>query len=143
MAEIEIKGLKELKSALKELEGKVPKDLAQGFKAIASTLADKVRSQVAPKFQKSVKAGGTQKGGTIKYAEIQTTAPWNTAKNITGWWDFGGHVGRGKGWTRPHFPGGRLLYPTISRERSNTIKMVDTLIADLARRAGFETKGEL
>lgn len=144
MAEIEIQGLKELKTALRDLEGKVPKELAAGFKEIASAVADKVRNQLPSKFQKTVKAGGTQRGGYVKYAEMTTTGPWNTAKNITGWWDFGGHVGRGRGWRRPVFEKGRFLYPTIARERANTIKAVDKLIEELAKRAGFdEQKGEL
>lgn len=150
MAEIqyEIQGLAELKAALKEMEGKVPKELAKGFKAIAATIADKVRSQMPPKFQKTVKASGTQTGGAVKYAAMQTSAPWNTAKNITGWWDFGGHVGRGRGWNRPwgvrtNGADGRFLYPTIKGEKSNTIKMIDDLIRTLAARAGFEQEGEI
>lgn len=143
MAEVEIQGLAELRKALKDLEGKVPKELASGFKAIAMRVADKVRSMMPPKLQKTVKGSGTQKGGSIKYTSLKTVGPWNGNKNVTGWWDFGGIIGRQQSDVHPAVKGGRFVYPTIREEKPTTLAMVDDLIRDLAARAGFEQKGHV
>lgn len=144
MAEVEIKGLKELKQGLRDVQLGLPKMLAAGFKSIAANIADKVRTNMPGKLAKTVKASGTQKGGAIKYVNAKVSGPWNTDKNVTGWWDFGGDVGPGKKITvRPFAKGGRFLYPTIAKERHNTIKAVDNLIEGLAKRAGFEQRGHI
>lgn len=140
---IRIDGLRDLKSGLKELEGKVPKDLSRGFKAIAMRIVDKIKPNFPGKLSGTVKASGTQKGGAVKFMNANVTGPWNGRKNVTGWWDFGGNVGRNKKVHRAFFSDGRFLYPTLRRERKNIVKDVDDLVRNLAQRAGFETRGHL
>ena len=140
---IEIKGLGELKAKFKELEGKVPREMAKGFKALAETVASKVRSQMPSKLAPTVKASGTQKGGAIKYASLKPVGPWKGNKNVTGWWDFGGIIGKQQSNVHPAVKGGRFLYPAISAEHENTKKALDELLAGLFKSVGLETRGHL
>lgn len=138
MADVAIQGLSELKSALRELEGKVPKELAAGMKAIALEIVPKVQAKMPFRLgnaRKAVKASGTQRGASIKIGGD---------KALYGpWLDFGGAVGRRKSIKRPFIQTGRYLYPTIAEEHGATIKAVDKLVEELATRAGFTQRGEI
>lgn len=147
---IQVNGLVDLKAAFRDLEGKVPKELAAGFKQIAKDIVDDVKPKVPHRSgaaEASVKASGTQKGGSIKAGGPK--APYYQ------WLDFGGSVGRGhqarqsgsgavkRQWLGPPSGKGRYIYPTIEAHRAATIKAVDELITGLAARAGFDVKGDL
>ena len=134
---VEVTGLKELNKAFKKVDADLSKELKTGFKAIAESIAVKVRSKVprlSGKAASSYKARGTQKGGGIAFGG--TKAPY------TPWLDFGGKVGRNKSIERPFITQGRYLYPTITENKAEIIDQTDKLVEKVVKHSGFETKGD-
>jgi hypothetical protein len=142
--EVRITGLKELNSALRQMDADLPKQLQQEFKRIATTVAQKVQSKVPRRTGRaasSVKPRGAQRGASI--------AVGGSRAEYYPWLDFGGSTGKGHisgssgsgSVKRPVIPQGRYLYPTLAEENDRIREEVDAVLARIAQSAGFDQRG--
>ena len=145
MAEIEVRGLRELQGAFRKVDADLPKELRVKFKAVAEDIAGKVRGKVARRSGEaadSIKARATQRGFGIAFPA--GGKPWEGVKaGYYPWLDFGGTTGRGRSISRPIIPGGRYIYPTIAEAGPEIIQRTDDAIEQVAERHNFETRGGL
>jgi hypothetical protein len=138
VAEIRVRGLKELQGAFRTIDGELPKELRVEFKAIAMSVAEKAARDV-PRLTgaaaRSIKPRATQKGfGLAAGGDKAPHYPWL---------DFGGRVGRNRSIARPVIAGGRYLYPTIAENREEIGEATDAAIKRAVARAGFDQEGSL
>lgn len=134
---IQVKGGRELRAAFKQIDAALTQQLKEGFKAIAEMVAAEARGRVPKRTGTaagSIKARGTTRGGAIAFGGSK--APYYP------WLDFGGAVGRNRSIKRDFISEGRYVYPSIRDKRSEIIDRTDDLIEDIARKAGFETRGD-
>jgi hypothetical protein len=144
---VEVRGLRELSSAFRKVDGEIPKELQREFKGIAQAVVDQARPKVPRKSGKaagSIKPRATQKGAGIAFGG--SAAPYYP------WLDFGGGkvgvVGIQRGGStgaskRPVVKGGRYVYPAIMAMKDETTEAVDKAVKHAADRAGFDTEGSL
>lgn len=133
---VEIRGLRELKSAFRQVETALPKRLAAEFKEVAQMVVNLIQPKVphiSGRAAGSIKARGSQRGASIAFGG--SAAPYYP------WLDFGGRVGRQKATVRPFLKEGRYVYPTIKQHSQEIEKAADDAVAKVAREAGFETRG--
>lgn len=133
---VELRGVKELNRAFRQLETGMDVELRLAFKAIAQQVATRVAAKV-PRLTGT--AAGSVKprasGGSAGVAAGGARAEYYP------WLDFGGRVGRSKGNYRELVVGGRYLYPTIGESKEDIGRMADEAIQIVARKADFETRG--
>jgi hypothetical protein len=147
MADVEVIGLRELTTALRQVDKALAKDLRGAFKAIADHVVG-VAQQRMPfgrgTAAKSLKPRSTDRGATINFPRGGPGSRDDKAGYYP-WLDFGGSVGRGHksgiAWSgaiqRELVPGGRYLYPAIGESREYIATEVDKAIGEIARKAGF------
>lgn len=135
-AKVRITGLREVASALRQIDAELPKAMKQGFTDLADRVADRVRPKVprrTGKAAESVKGRGTSRGGSI-------VAGGRAAAHYP-WLDFGGRVGPNKSIERPFIREGRYIYPTLRESSTDIREETDELLTGLITKAGFETRG--
>lgn len=145
---LNVKGIKELRAALRSMDGDLPKQLRVEFLAVSSAVAGKIAGAVPHRTGRaaaSVKPRATQSGAAIAFGGSK--APYMP------WLDFGGSTGPGhrpgqagsgairRPWLGRPVGEGRYVYPTIRRERPETMRRVDAAVAKVAAAAGFDTTG--
>lgn len=132
---VEVRGIRQLTSALKKMDGDLDKELKSAFRAIAETVsaaaAGKVPKQTG-RAASSIKPRSSTRGASIAFGG--TRAPYYP------WLDFGGRVGKNKSISRPFIKEGRYVYPAIREEGDLIRAKTDEALERLARAAGFETK---
>lgn len=109
---IQVRGLRELRGALRGIEKTLGPELRKGLNEVADVVLDTARPLVptrSGKARASLKAGSTEKAVQIKAGGAK--APY------WGWLDFGGKVGRNKSVKRRFITEGRYIYPTLTRKR--------------------------
>lgn len=109
---IQVRGLKELRGALRDVDKLLGPELRKGLNEVAEVVLDTARPLVptrSGKAKASLKAGSTERAVQIKAGG--TKAPYWS------WLDFGGKVGRSKSVRRPFIMGGRYIYPTLKKRR--------------------------
>lgn len=135
-ARIEVKGVKELQKALREIDKGLPKELAAGL-AEASEIVLRAAQPLVPvrtgKAAASMKVRKQQRGASIAVGG-------NKAEYYP-WLDFGGSVGRKKSVKRPFIKEGRYIYPTLRVKGDEVKAKVDEVIERLGRQAGFDQEG--
>jgi phage gpG-like protein len=142
--EVQVRGIRELNKALKEVESELPKAMRIGFKEIADHVVQRTRAKVprvSGKAAGSVKPRASQKGAGIAFGG--SAAPYYP------WLDFGGSTGRGHkpkqsgsgAIKRPFMKEGRYVYPTIKEENEYITDAVDKLISEVVDKAGFDQRG--
>lgn len=147
---LQVHGLKDLRTALRDIEKTLPRELASGLAEAAEIVAKGARPKVPRRTGKaaaSIKVRKSQKAATL--AVGGTKAPYFP------WLDFGGTVGRGRvagaskkaaevagNVQRPVIPGGRYIYPTLKDKDREVKDKIDEVLKRLAVRAGFETHGD-
>jgi hypothetical protein len=134
---VEVRGLRELKSAFRQVDKGLNKELGHEFKELAESIAAKVRMKVPKRKGRaasSVKGKGSQRGGAIAFGG--SAAPYYP------WLDFGGRVGRSKSIYRPFQSSGRYVYPTIAENKDEIIDETDKVLKRMLQKAGFETSGD-
>jgi hypothetical protein len=133
---VEVRGLRELRTAFKQLDDNLPKKLAAEFKTLASKIVGAVQEKVpvvSGAARGSYKPRSTATGASIAFS--------GTAAPYAPWLDFGGAVGRKKSIKRAFIKEGRYLYPTIREMNSDILDATDEAVKKVAKEAGFETKG--
>lgn len=149
---VELRGVRELNRAFKQVDLALPKELRKEFRAVAQLIRDRAAGKAGrPGRVLKVRAG--QSGAGIAFPAGGT---WNRSSahdpnDFWPWWDFGGSTGRGhqpgaggsgaikREWTGG--AGGRFLYPTIGESKGEIGAAADDAIEHVVKRAGFDTKG--
>lgn len=130
---IAVQGMKELRKALRDLDGESQKEIRVALNEVASTVAQGAARRVpvrSGKARASLRAMSSQ-------TETRIAAGGRKAPYY-GWLDFGGRIGRNKAQKRPWFDGGRYIYPTIAANRDSLAKAVEAQLVKLARSKGLE-----
>lgn len=147
---VRVRGISELRRALKDLENGSQKALKDALLPIAEKIAGDVRGKVPKRdgtAAGSVKARSSTGGASI--AAGGRAAPYYQ------WLDFGGSVGRGhipgqrgsgsvyREWMGKNVqtPAGRYMYPTIAEQWDQTGEAALDAIEKVAKKAQFETRG--
>lgn len=130
---IAVTGMKELRKALKDMDGESQKEIRVALNRVADTVAQGAARRVPVR---SGKARATLRAMSSQ-TETRISAGGRKAPYY-GWLDFGGRIGRNKSQLRPFFEGGRYIYPTIAANRDSLAKAVDKQLKDLARSKGLE-----
>lgn len=136
---IEVKGINELRRALKHVSADAPKEVREALKAAAEEVVAAVKTKVPTRTgraRRSVTVRPRPAGAAI--AVGGRVAPWYP------WLDFGGSTkvdGPGGRVKRDRVEGGRYLYPTLDEKRDEIIHKVERALADIARRNDIETRG--
>lgn len=143
-SKIEVRGIRQLQSALKKIDSELAGELKVSFRKIAETVVSHTQSKVphrSGRAASSIKAKSSSRGASI--AVGGTAAPYYP------FLDFGGSTGRGHSpgragsgvIKRSFIQGGRYLYPTIAADNQHIKEEVDNVLERLAKSAGFETTG--
>jgi hypothetical protein len=148
---ISVQGMKELRKALRDMDGESQKEIRVALNQVAAGVAQGAARRVP------VRTGKAR--ATLRAMSSQTEtriAAGGKKAPYYGWLDFGGTVGHGRvaggskklaggatgghaGATkRPWFPGGRYIYPTIAANRDSLAKAVEKQLVELARSKGLE-----
>jgi hypothetical protein len=131
-AEVHVRGLKEYKAALRDIDKNLGGELRKGLNEVAQLIIDVARPKVpylTGAAQASMKAGSTQNAAQIKVG--------GTAAPHYMWLEFGGRVGRNKSVVRPFIKEGRYVYPTAAQKHDALVDKLEDVIGSLTRRAGF------
>ena len=135
---VEVRGIRELSSAFKRVDAELPKELKAAFLRIAGSVTDVARGKVpviSGKAASSIKPRASARGASIAFG--------GTAAEYFPWLNFGGRVGRNQSIVRERVEPDRYIYATIIAKRGETEAAVDGAVKEVARQAGFETKGGL
>lgn len=135
-AKVEVRGIVELRKALRDIDKDLAKELGAGLAEAARIVADEARAHVP------VRTG--RAAASIKVRKQQTGAALAVGGAKAGyypWLDFGGKVGRRHSVRRPVIPGGRYIYPALRRKDAEVKAKVDEVLERMARLAGFDTEG--
>lgn len=111
---IHVRGLKEVRKALRDVDKTLGPELRKGLNEVADIVLDTARPLVptrSGKARASLKAGSTETAVQIKAGG--TKAPYWS------WLDFGGKVGRKKSVKRRFIAEGRFIYPTLRKRRDD------------------------
>lgn len=136
-AKVEVRGIRDLSRALRDIDRDLPKELASGLAEASEIVADAVRAKMPRRSGRavgSVKVRKQQRGAALAIGGSKAA--------YTPWLDFGGKVGRNKSVRRPFLPEGRYVYPSLREKRDEVNAKVDGVLKRLAEKAGFETKGD-
>lgn len=135
---VEIRGLRELAAAFKQLDSELPKAMKARLHSIVTTIAGAAAGFVPVRTGKA--AASVRPRSTAKGAGIAFGGP---SAEYFPWLNFGGKVGKGKSVQREMVLPDRYIYTTIGMFRGEILEGVDGAIRDTAVQAGFETRGGL
>lgn len=147
---VEVRGLRDLSRAFKQVDADLPKELRDEMKAIADHVVGVAQQRMPFRTgtaARSLKPRATQRGAGIAF-------PGGGDRGKAAyypWLDFGGTTGRGhvsnghNGYggsiTRQRIAGGRYLYPAIAESKGYIAEAVDDAVVKVAKGAGFEVRG--
>lgn len=132
-AMIEVKGVKEFRKALKQMDADLPKQVRVAFNKAAELVVGYAQPKVPRRSGRAA--------GSLKVRSSQTAAriaAGGRAAPYYPWLDFGGAVGRGDSNKRPFYTEGRYVYPGLRKNRAEITEVMSVALADLARNAGLE-----
>lgn len=141
---IEVRGIRELGSALRQIDKELPKGIRTEFLPMAKMVVAAVKRKATAEFKhptgqaiSSIRPRASQSGAGIAFGG--KAAPYYP------WLDFGGSVGpkdaTGHGTIhRWWIKGGRYVYPTIEEKRPEIMDAVDKAIVAVTRRAHLEVR---
>lgn len=133
---VEIRGLRELAAAFKQVDTALPGKLKANLLGVAENVASKARGKVPRRSggaAGSIRAKASTRGGSIAFG--------GSAAEYMPWLNFGGRVGRNNSIVRERVEPDRYIYTTIGAAKDETEDAVEKAIRDAAREANFETKG--
>ena len=129
---VEVEGLKELRSALRNLEDKAPKELAKAGKQAAEVPIDTIVARIpyrTGRTRRSVRAFGTQTSAGIRAGGAKSPH--------LGWLDFGGKR-PGDRVARPRVKAGRYIYPGIKQDEDEIVDTYVDVLHGLLRSLGLQ-----
>lgn len=143
---IQVTNLREITSALRQLDDKAGERMKGEFRAIAEAVASAARDKVphlTGAAAASIRPRGSQRGAAIAFG--------GNAAPYMPWLDFGGSTGKGhrpgvadsgsvkRPWLGKPGGDGRYIYPTIEEKRSELEKRVEGAIMRTAASLQLET----
>lgn len=132
-ARIEITGLREFRSSLKQLDAGMPRMI----KAVLDESMGLVITAARPHVPTRTGAAAASLRGRSGQLEARITA--GTARvSYYAWLDFGGAVGRKGSVQRDYRRGGRYLYPGLAREQADVRALMARGLDRLARDSGLQ-----
>lgn len=134
---IEVKGIREFRTALKKADADAPKMIRVTLNGAADVVLDYARPRIPSRSgaaRQSLKARSSQKD--VRVAVGGKKAPYYP------WLDFGGHVGPNDSVSRPFITEGRYIYPALRVKRDDVTKVMSEGLAALATSAGLDVTGE-
>ncbi len=137
---VKVTGLREVNSALKEVDAGLPKAMQREFKAIAEVVATAARGKEPRRTGRaagSISARATQRGAGIAFSDSDGSVPYFP------WLNFGGGVGRKHSIQRSVVTPDRYIYTSIAAAKDETQRAVDDAVKRVAGQAGFDTEGSL
>jgi len=155
VAEVNVRGLREVAGAFRAVGHGLPKELQQGLKKVADHVIGTAQQRMpfgTGEAAASLRPRATQRGAGIAFPAGGT--PWQGVKaDYYPWLDFGGTTGRGhvsnghNGYggsiKRDRVKGGRYLYPAIAESREYIAEQVDIVVERISKEAGFTTTGHI
>lgn len=135
-AKIEVRGIVELRKALRDIDKDLAKELGAGLAEAAKIVADDARARVPVRSGRaaaSIKVRKSQTGASLAVGGAKA--------EYFPWLDFGGHVGKVHSVTRPFIPKGRYIYPALAARRDEVKAKVDEVLERMAKAGGFDTEG--
>jgi hypothetical protein len=131
---IEVKGLREFQSALKQMDSGLPKQLRITLNKASELVIDYAQARMPSRTGRargSLKARSSQREARVALGGRR--APYAP------WLDFGGQ-GRVKGRPAPREfrRGGRYVYPGLEVNRAEVTELMSQALTDLAKSAGLE-----
>lgn len=130
---IEVKGIKEFRAALKQMDANLPKQVRVAFNKAAELVVGYAKPKVPHRSGRAA--------GSLKVRSSQTAAriaAGGRAAPYYPWLDFGGTVGKNDSVKRPFYTEGRYVYPGLRQNREEITQVMSVALADLARNAGLE-----
>lgn len=151
-AEINITGLRELRSALRKVDKTILPELREGLKDAVNIVARDVKATMPHKTGRAAASVRATAGGNTIYLKAG-----GARVPYYGWLDFGGKlpdksvsgahamdggslthpVKKVRGGRRPKIREGRYIYPAIRRNTPQIIDKAGDAFDDAARKAGF------
>ena len=146
MARTEVKGLNEVRKALRQMDPELVKEFKTQFKAVGEEVAADIRPNVPVSDGKRINgrrvAGGRAKksykatqAGTTTFVQMGS----NTTAKYVPWLDFGGTLeptgNRRNTQVRPFIKEGRYLYPGIAENSENITKAAGKAFDNAKRKA--------
>lgn len=146
-AVVQVRGLREVTSALRAVDKELPKGLREEFLPIARRVADDASSRVPRRSGDaagSVKPRASQRGAGIAFG--------GNAAPYFPWLDFGGTTGKGhrpgvggsgsveRDWLGRPRGEGRYVYPAIRDNEDGIIQAAGDAPVNLARKHGLEAR---
>lgn len=136
-AGIQIDGLRELRSGLKLVDDRLPREMRVAWKAVATAALPRFRAAVpvvTGKWRSKISAGASARRAYITWG--RGTVPYAP------WVEFGGtihNVGRARSAhaTRPFIRGGRYIHPAAEKTDPQVVAAAEQALDDLTRKAGF------
>lgn len=140
-AAIEVRGLREVQSAFRQIDKDLPKELRDEFRGIAVAVAADAARRVPHRTGKaaaSIRPRATQRSAGLAFG--------GRAAPYFPWLDFGGSTGKGHrpgvggsgSVKRPVLSGGRYVYPAIEDNEDAIIQAAGDAVVTLARKNGLE-----
>lgn len=133
MPEIQIDGLKQFRSQLKQIDANLPKKIRVALNSSSQLVIDYAKPKIPSRTGRaraSLKVRSSQTKAAI--AAGGTKAPYYP------WLDFGGRVGRGNSVKRPYSREGRYVYPGLKANRDEITQTMASALTELAQEAGLE-----
>jgi hypothetical protein len=133
---VRVEGIPELRRALRRAEDGLQKELGKAHKRSADVVAAAARARTPVRsgaLRASIKAGGSQRFGTVKGGSSKV--------KYFGFIDFGGTIAIPSRMTviqRTFISEGRILYPALASKRSEMERYYEREIEALIRRAGLD-----
>ncbi len=142
---VNVRGVRELAGAFRQIDSTLPKELQKGFKGVADHVVGVAQQRmpfITGTAARSLRPRATQKSAGIAFPGGGPGSRDDKAGYYP-WLDFGGTTGRGHGISRKRVEGGRYLYPAIGESKEYIREAVDDVIEGTAKHAGFTTTGHV
>lgn len=130
---LKVEGFKEFRSALREVDKELPKQLRKGLNTVAEVVADEAVTRVPVQtgaLRQSIRTRSTTKEGRVVMGK--DSVPY------AGWIEFGGKIApRGTVIDRPFRREGRYLFPAADAMAPRIRKETEAVLNRFVKKAGL------
>ena len=129
---ITVEGLRELRTALRKVDGEMQKMLRDAQNDAAQIVVNRAKPKVPARTGRardSIRVGSTQTATRVKAGSKR--APYYA------WLDFGGRVGRKKSVHRPFLREGRYIFPSYSETKEKVEDTLEKHLRELIKKVGW------
>lgn len=133
LSKIEISGLKEFNKAVRLVDKNAPKMVKDALNGCSDFIIVKTRAKIPRRTGRAARSL-TKKSTKM---DVRISVGGKSAPYYP-WLDFGGRTGRKKRTVREFLREGRYLYPTLAENKAEFIRIAESSLQDVAKRAGLE-----